>query len=110
VGNALCESSSEIDLQLDNSVAQKAGIHSVQVRNPTANSEVLTYAVYQPARGPQEFLAQPSFYTSQVDPVDDAIADYNGDGFDDVVVIAGQAIYVLYGRKDGSLSPQAPSP
>jgi len=32
--------------------------------------------------GPPEFLAQPSFYPSQVDLVDAARADFNGDGLE----------------------------
>jgi hypothetical protein len=108
VGTSFFEGSGEIDLQIDVSVAQKAANHTVQVQDATGKSAILTYSVYQPGRGPQAFLAQPDFYTLQVDPVDAALADFNGNGLDDAVVIAGHTMLILDGRKDGSFSSPRP--
>jgi hypothetical protein len=102
-------SSTEIQIEIDVSITQVAGNHTIQVQDPAnGNSAVLTFSVYQMAAGPQEFQAVPTTYIAgETEPFTGVLADFNGDGFDDVVFASTgtQTLYLLHGQADGTFSP-----
>ncbi len=105
--NSVVRSSTEIDATLDTSLTLTAANHTVQVQDGHGNSPVLTFSVYQPSAGPQEFLAQASTYVGfETGPSSAVLADFNGDGLDDLVLgaISDQTLYILYGQANGSFS------
>jgi hypothetical protein len=108
---------SSLEFSMPDSVWNAAGSHTVQVSDPTnGKSNVATFEVYFPQRGPTLFTAQLTQYMSESLITNSLVPDLNGDGRADLVLVAPvpgsnptqYAPVVRYGGSDGTFSSSSP--
>ena len=96
----------EVSPDFDNTVAT----HNITVQQSTGTSNAVLMGVYAPQQGPFVMNAIPGFLVgTESNPNWIAVADVNGDGFDDVIMPndvpnGSGGIAILNGRSDGSLA------
>jgi len=96
-----------------------AGVHQVSVHQSSGDSNTLTLTVYSPVQGPQPFNAIPGYFPGFTGTGDLAMADLNGDGYADVIMVGPMVnigsssvncLAIVFGRPDGQLGPAVINP
>lgn len=107
---SLLESPTELEAQVPDSFDYTAATHTFAVRQASGTSGTVRFVVYNPAQGPQPFVALPGYDPSGSDSGSLTLCDVNGDGFADAVMPGpsgnnGPSLSVMLGNKSGQLQP-----